>query len=103
MKSSNREKLETYRPKLKEWLNDKTCHLDGIAKQEILNIIREEFDPNYHADLYCGICVVKMMEYAFREMDKIIVKVCLVPESESKTETITVDLAPEPIYKKKKK
>lgn len=90
MKQSNRDKLETYRPKLKEWLNDKTCHLDGIEKQEILNIIREEFDPNYHADLYCGICVVRMLEHAFREMDKI--------------ETITVNLAPEPIiYKKKKK
>ena len=90
MKSSNREKLETYRPKLKEWLNDQTCHLDGIAKQEILNIIREEWNPGYQVDLWCGHCVVKMMEYAFREMDKV--------------ETITVELAPEPIiYKKKKK
>lgn len=90
MTPSNRAKLESYRPKLVEWVNDQTCHLDGIAKQEILNIIREEFNSGYQVDLWCGHCVVKMMEYAFREMDKI--------------ETITVDLAPDPIlYKKKKK
>ena len=90
MTPSNREKLERLRPKLNVWVNDKTVHLDGIEKQEILNIIREEFNPGYQVDLWCGHCVVKMLEYAFAEMDK--------------TVTLVIDLAPEPIiYKKKKK
>jgi hypothetical protein len=40
-------------------------------KQEILNIIHEEFDPYYHVDLYCGSCVVKMLEYVFKRMDEL--------------------------------
>ena len=70
MNQHNRDKLEKYRPKLHLWLNDKTCHLDGGQKDEILLIIREEFNPGYVVDLWCGRCVVKMMEYAFNEMDK---------------------------------
>jgi hypothetical protein len=73
MQSHNKEKLETFRPKLNEWQNDKTCHLDADAKQAILNIIREEFDAGYHVDLWCGICVVRMLEFAFKRMDEIAV------------------------------
>jgi hypothetical protein len=40
-------------------------------KQEILNIIHDEFDPYYHVDLYCGSCVVKMLEYVFKRTDEL--------------------------------
>lgn len=69
MNQHNIDRLESYRSKLTEWINDRTCHLDGAAKNEILEIIRKEFNPNYHVDLWCGKCVVDMLVYAFREMD----------------------------------
>lgn len=69
MKQYNIDRLESYRNKLNEWTNDKTCHLDSVAKNEIIGIIREEFNPAYHVDLWCGKCVVDMLVYAFREMD----------------------------------
>lgn len=72
MKQSNIEKLQKHRPKLLVWQNDKTCHLNGQEKQEILDVIREEFNHGYTVDLWCGHCVVKMMEYAFAELDKCI-------------------------------
>lgn len=70
MTPENIAKLEKYRPKLTVWLNDQTCHLSAGEKQEIMDVIRAEFNPGYHTDLWCGSCVVKMLEYAFREMDK---------------------------------
>lgn len=69
MNQANKDKLERHRPKLVVWLNDQTCHLSGQEKDEILKVIQEEFDPGYRVDLWCGSCVVSMMEYAFREMD----------------------------------
>lgn len=80
MQQSNRNKLEQYRPKLKEWLNDQTCHLDLQGKQDILDVIRAEWNPGYHCDMFCGKCVVNMLEYAFRCLDS------------DKTDTITVNL-----------
>lgn len=71
-----------------EWQNDQTCHLDAQAKQEILDVIKEEWHPGYHVDLWCGICVVRMLELAFREMDS--------------RETIEVKLPREIITTKKK-
>ena len=69
MQSSNRDKLEKYRPKLAVWVNDQTCHLNGGERQEILDVIRAEWDVTYHIDMYCGVCVVKMLVYAFERMD----------------------------------
>lgn len=90
MQQSNIDKLNQYRPKLLVWQNDKTCHLSGDEKMEILNIVKAEFNPGYTVDLFCGICVVGMLEYAFRELDK-------------RIETITIELpAPPVLYKKKK-
>lgn len=86
------------------WINDRTCHLDGIAKQDILNIIREEFEPMYHVDMWCGPCVVKMLVYAFKRMDELKVHIIQpqtdIPKGynpEGKTEIVTV-----PVIKKKK-
>lgn len=69
MDQRNREKLEQHRSKLALWINDNTCNLDGQEKQDILDVIRAEFNPGYTVNLWCGSCVVSMMEYAFREMD----------------------------------
>lgn len=85
MTQSNRDKLEKHRPKLNLWINDQTCHLDINEKQEILDVVREEFDPNYHLDPWCGSCVVRMMEYAFKRMDELeIVNVPLNPVKKKK-------------------
>lgn len=105
MQQHNIDKLEKYRPKLAMWVNDQTCHLDGIAKQEILDVIRAEFDPGYTVDAWCGPCVVKMLVYAFKRMDESRVHIILpqtdIPKGynpEGKTEIVTV-----PLIKQKKK
>lgn len=86
MNQHNIDRLESYRGKLNEWVNDRTCHLDSVAKNEILGIIRQEFNSGYHVDLWCGKCVVDMLVYAFREMDARmnIVKVNLSPLNKKK-------------------
>lgn len=38
-------------------------------KNSIVDIIRAEWDPNYKADLWCGVCVARMIELAFNNMD----------------------------------
>jgi hypothetical protein len=67
-------------------------------KQEILNIIHEEFDPYYHVDLYCGSCVVRMLEYVFKRVDEL--TTITVPLNDSFTVTSTEEPK---LYKKKKK
>lgn len=71
MKQSNKDKLEKYRRIYTLWsTNQELVDVDGAAKNEILEVIRAEFDPNYSTDLWCGVCVAKMVTYAFEEMDK---------------------------------
>lgn len=69
MLQSNIDKLERHRPKLTEWVNDRTCHLGAQEKEEIASIIRQEFNPSYNPNLWCGPCVVDMLVYAFNELD----------------------------------
>lgn len=112
MNQNNIDKLNQYRPKLLVWQNDKTCHLSADEKVEIRDIIREEFNPGYTVDLFCGICVVGMLEYAFKAMDSWIemqyhmkcAEKTLNPDPPLPSETITIELIREPfLYKKKKK
>lgn len=94
MQQSNIDKLEKYRHKLNLWVNDQTCHLGGAEKNEILQVIREEFNPDYTADMWCGSCVVSMMVFAFQQMDSWIAQQPK-PEEEKPVDTITVDFPPD--------
>lgn len=44
--------------------------LDGATRQGILNVIREEWDPGYLADLWCAPCVQTMIRYAYTQYEK---------------------------------
>jgi hypothetical protein len=69
MSPENRAALERYRGHYDAWVNDKCLYsLDG-GENEILRVIREEWDPTYKADLWCGSCRAKMVVFAFQMMD----------------------------------
>lgn len=99
MQQLNIDKLEKYRSKLNLWVNDQTCHLGGAEKDEILQVIREEFNPGYTVDMWCGSCVVSMMTYAFRAMDEWKAQQPK-PAEVKQVDTITVDF---PTSKHKRK
>lgn len=76
MQPHNRQRLEKYRRQYNAWVNDRVLYdLDGAAKNEIIDVIRQEWNPGYTTDLWCGSCVAKMLEYAFRSMDTEVVKI----------------------------
>lgn len=45
-------------------------HLDIATRQELLNVIRREFDPGYLGQLWCPTCVVDMLKLAYTQYDK---------------------------------
>lgn len=98
MKPENVQKLEKYRGKLNLWINDQTCHLDGNEKAEILNVIREEFNPGYNVDSWCHSCVVRMLEYAFSEMDKRKLDTITVPLGANKVSITDLNIRPDTNY-----
>ena len=76
MQDINRQRLEKYRRQYNTWVNDRVLYdLDGAAKNEIIDVIRQEWNPGYVTDLWCGNCVVKMLELAFKSMDTEVVKI----------------------------
>lgn len=70
MKPENRDKLEKYRRVYQGWVNDKTLDLKAHERDEIFQVIKEEFNPAYSYMEWCGHCVGQMVEYAFTELDK---------------------------------
>ena len=73
MKPENRRSLETFRHLL--------INRGGSADlNEVLRIVREEWDPGYRCDMWCDHCKMKLVEFAFGKMD-----------SEPKVDNITVD------------
>lgn len=71
MQPENRNRLEKYREMYNAWVNDQVLYnMDGAAKNEIIDVIRKEFNPGYVTELWCGSCVAKMLVYAFEQMDK---------------------------------
>jgi len=70
MFAHNRQSLERFRNHYNAWVNDKSLlYMDG-GENDILKIIREEWDPQHRVDLWCGSCRAKMLVYAFEMMDK---------------------------------
>lgn len=71
MQPANRLTLEQYRSFYTSWVNDKVFYgLDGAAKDNIQRIIREEWEPGYICQMYCGHCVAEMLVKAFENMDR---------------------------------
>jgi len=65
MQLHNRNKLEALRPVL--------VNKSGTAEEvdEILRIVREEWDKHYSLNAYCDSCKLKLVEYAFQMMDNL--------------------------------
>lgn len=67
MQQSNIDKLEKYRFVL---AGRSFTPSPGFDLNEVLQVIHEEFDPNYHVDMFCSYCKMKMMEYAFQKLNE---------------------------------
>lgn len=67
MQQSNVDKLEKYRFVLN---NRSFTPGGGYDLNEVVEVIRAEFNPNYHVNMYCDSCKMEMVRYAFNEMDK---------------------------------
>lgn len=67
MREGNRTSLETFRNTYSAWVNDKCLY--QYDWQEVLRIIREEWDPGRTVDHWCGVCVAKLLVDAFIRMD----------------------------------
>lgn len=67
MKQSNIEKLEKYRYVLE---GKSFSKVPGYDLNEVLEVIRDEWDPGYNVDFFCGYCVLKMVENAFNKMNE---------------------------------
>lgn len=66
----NRQRLESYRQYYDSWVNDRYLFsLGGDVKEDIQRIIREEWQPGYTCQMWCGYCVAKMIVLAFESMD----------------------------------
>lgn len=51
-------------------MNDACLYSMDGGENDVLRIIREEWDPVHTVDLWCGVCRAKMLVYAFEQMDK---------------------------------
>lgn len=63
MREENRTKLES----LRHVLTGESGSSGEV--DEILRIVREEFDPHYTFNLYCSACIMTMVKFAFSSMD----------------------------------
>lgn len=81
MRPDNRQALEKYRNIYNAWVNDKCLYSMDGGENEVLRIIREEWDAGHQVDLWCGKCRAKMLVFAFQRMD-----------SEAPTEIVKIKL-----------
>lgn len=63
MTQSNRERLESFRPRRQ------SGEIPRDMANEILRIIIEEWDAHYSVNMYCDACVFTMADFAFGRMD----------------------------------
>jgi hypothetical protein len=64
MSPHNRERLEKHRH---IYVNRSSN--GGDWANEILDIIRAEWDPGYNVMMFCGSCLLTMVDFAFNKMD----------------------------------
>jgi len=71
MKPENKQFLDELRPLHDLYVKAQYIkHFDGATRQRLLDVIREEFQPGYLADLWCSSCVADMLVFAFTQYDK---------------------------------
>ena len=68
MLPENRQKLEKYRFVLQ---NRSFTPAPGYDLREVYDVIVAEFSPGYIVDWHCNYCLMKMVEYAFEQMDMV--------------------------------
>ena len=64
MKQSNRQSLEAFR----HVYSSRSAGINDNLN-EVLRIIREEWDAHYSVNMYCDSCKLKMIDFAFGKMD----------------------------------
>jgi len=88
MKPENKAFLEENR---KHWITLRDAkylrHLDGNTRSRMVQVISEEFQPGYTADLWCAPCVSEMITTLYRRFE----------EWEAAQPVFTIDPNPEPI------
>jgi hypothetical protein len=71
MKQSNIDFLNANRHHYEMWVKAQIVnHLDQATRQRMLDVIRDEWDGRYLANLWCSPCVVSMLVYAYTQYDK---------------------------------
>ena len=70
MSPENRQRLEKYRQIYTMWVNDEVL-LNTSFASEVQDIIRQELNPGYTAQTWCGKCCADMLELAFRHLDSL--------------------------------
>lgn len=67
MQVANRQSLETFRPVYNMWVEHKS--LPQFDYNEVWRIVKEEWDANYKLDAWCGACIRRLLEDAFRYLN----------------------------------
>lgn len=62
--------LEKYRHKYRQWTEAQSLTLQPEEREEILQVIRREWDPGYTVMGWCGHCVAKMLEFAYNKFNE---------------------------------
>lgn len=68
------------KPENLQFLNDNRHHyetlvragfmsMDAGVKNDMLRVMREEFDSGYHTTLWCSTCVIEMVKLLYRRYD----------------------------------
>lgn len=74
VKPENREFLERFRHHYEHYTKDRTIprhlHIDLQDKRRMLEVAREEFDPNYSACITCSEDFMTLFNYLFVQMGK---------------------------------
>lgn len=67
---SNLELLEEeFREYYDTWTTIQMIDMPMKDRYLLHRIVKEEFDPNYPLVEWCGPCIVKMLEYAFNQLN----------------------------------
>lgn len=78
-------------------------HLSGRERSDLVKAFSEEFQPGYHADLWCPNCVANMITYVYRfyfeyiEKEKAAAQVQQIQQPEPVTPVIEPEKPAEPV------
>lgn len=71
MKDENKKYLERFRSHYKTWVQAQFIgHIELVDRKRMLEIAREEWEPNYRACVTCPEDICLLINYVFTQMDK---------------------------------